>query len=179
MAPEATAAEAPLLVVGKIARVHGLRGEVRVVVIGDDPARLAPGRELWFERGSEAPRLLRVASCRAQPPRLLVKFEGIETPEAAEPLAGGDLSVRFDPSLLSSGEFYAHQLEGLDVVTLDARRVGRVAGVLFAPGRQLLEVREEGRPGTRLVPFHGDIVKAVDLAGRVVTIDPPEGLLDL
>jgi len=171
--------EPPLLLVGRVARVHGLRGELGVVLVSDEPDRLSPGREVWVEKEGQAPRLLRIASCRPHPPRLLVRFEGIESREDAEPLAGADLAVRFDPSFLSSGEYYPHQLEGMDVVTVEARRVGQVAGVVFAPGREFLEVREEGREGTRLVPFHGDIVKEVDLTRRIVLIDPPEGLLDL
>jgi 16S rRNA processing protein RimM len=169
----------PLLVVGRVARAHGLRGEVTVQLVGDDPERMAPGRELWFEKPGAPGRVLRVASRRAQPKRYLIRFEGIECREHAEPLTGGDLSVPFDPADLAEGEYYAHQLEGLAVRDVRGESVGRVAAVAFLPGRVFLEVEQEGRPGTRLVPFHGDIVKSVDLARGQVTIDPPKGLLEL
>jgi 16S rRNA processing protein RimM len=169
----------PLLLVARIARAHGLRGELAVALVGDDPGRVSEGRELWFEKGVGLPRLLRVASRRGRPERPLVRFEGVETREQAEALAGGELSVRFDPADLAAGEYYAHQLEGLRVATAAGVEVGRVAGVVFGPGRAFLEVAAAGRKSALLVPFHGDIVLAVDLDRSLVTIDPPPGLLDL
>lgn len=169
----------PLLLVAKISRAHGLRGEVGVVVVGDDPGRLAAGRELWFEKTGETARTLRIAARRGAPGRTLLRFEGVTSREEAEPLAGGELSVPFDPAEVGPDEFYAHQLEGLRVVTTGGVEVGRVVGVVFAPGRDFLEISAGGRPDRMLVPFHGDIVKEVDLGERRVTIDPPEGLLEL
>ncbi|MFN2433658.1 MAG: ribosome maturation factor RimM [Gemmatimonadota bacterium] len=171
--------ERPQLLVGRVARPHGLRGEVSVALLGDDPTRLTPGRELRFERPGEEPRTLRVASSRPQQKRLLVRFEGIATREEAERLAGGELSVPFDPSDLGEGEYYPHQLEGLRVVTVQGQEVGRVAGLIFGPGRIFLELAREERSGTALIPFHPDIVKAVDVPAGSLTIDPPDGLLDL
>ena len=150
-----------------------------VQLVGDDPERLAPKREVWFEKEGAPGRLLKVVSRRSQPKRLLVRFEGVETREEAERMTGGELFVRFDPADLGTRQYYPHQLEGLRVLSLAGESLGRVVGVVFGPGREFLEVGEGGRPGTRLVPFHGDIVKAVDLADGSVTIDPPEGLLDL
>jgi 16S rRNA processing protein RimM len=169
----------PRLVVARVARAHGLHGEVTVRMIGDDPDRLTPGRELWLEKPGVPERVLRVGSRRGAPGRLLVCFDGVTTREQAQALTGGDLSVEFDAADAREGEFYAHQLQGLSVRTVTGASVGRVAGVAFLPGRDFLEVEQEGRPGTRLIPFHGDIVKSVDLARGQVTIDPPEGLLEL
>ena len=176
----APGAAGPLLVVGRVARPHALRGEVSVVVVGDDPGRLAPGREVWVEPAGGAPgaRALRVVESRPQRDRLLVRFAGIASREDAERLAGGDLSVPFDPAGLAAGEYYPNQLEGLRVRTTTGELVGTVARVLFLPGRPLLEV-DSGRGATRLVPFHPEFVREVDLAGGALTIDPPEGLLEL
>lgn len=177
MQPEAE--ERPFLLIGKVGRPHGLLGEVAVSMVGDDPGRLAPGAEIVFARGTELPRRLRVAASRPHGRRLLVRFEGVEGRTEAELLGGGELSVRFDPADAGAGEYYAHQLEGLEVVTSAGERVGHVAGVVFAPGRPFLEVSAVGRAAALLVPFHADIVKEVDLAGGRLTIDPPAGLLDL
>ena len=171
--------ETPLLVVGRVAKAHGLRGEVSVVVVGDDPGRLAPGRELWYERAGEEPRRVTIAASRGPRERLLVRLEGVTTREDAERLAGGDLSIPFDASELREGEYYPHQLEGLAVVTPDGAEAGRVAGVVFAPGAAYLEITREGSSRTQLVPFLPHVVRAVDLATGRVTIEPPEGLLEL
>lgn len=149
-------------------------------LVGDDPARIAAGRDVWFEKAGEETRTVCIAESRPGPRGYLLRFEGVETREQAERLAGADLSVPFDPSDLAGGEFYAHQLEGLTVVTTAGETLGRVAGVVFAPGRVFLELgRVEARQQGLLIPFHGDIVKEVDLAGGRVTVDPPEGLLEL
>jgi 16S rRNA processing protein RimM len=177
---------APLLVVGKIARAHGLRGEVSVALVGDDPSRMSAGRELLFTwgPGEDQLRLLRVAGSRGHPNALLLKFEGVETREQAESLAGGELCVRFDPGKLLQGEYYPNQLQGLEVRTVKGESVGRVGAVLFTPGGQLLELTTDpsagpGKTRALLVPFHGDIVKEVNIAAGYLTIDPPEGLLEL
>ncbi len=172
-------ATGPLLLVARVARAHGLSGEVGVKMVGDDPDRVAPGRQLWFEKPGAPGRVLRVAVRRGAPGRLIVRFEGVETLEQAETLAGGELSVEFDPADAAAGEYYAHQLQGLTVRTLAGEIVGRVRDVAFLPGREFLEVEQERRRGSLLIPFHGDIVKSVDLARGQVTIDPPEGLLEL
>jgi 16S rRNA processing protein RimM len=169
----------PLLVVARVVRTHGLAGEVGIKMVGDDPDRTAPGRELWFEKAGAPRRRLRVAERRGAPGRLIVRFAGVETIEQAETLAGGELSVEFDPSDAAAGEYYANQLQGLIVRTLAGESVGRVRDVAFLPGRAFLEVEREGRGSTLLVPFHGDIVKGVDLARGQVTIDPPAGLLEI
>jgi 16S rRNA processing protein RimM len=120
-----------------------------------------------------------VASRRGAPDRPILRFEGFESIEEAETLAGGELSVAFDPSDAAAGEYYANQLQGLAVRTLAGEAVGRVRDVAFLPGRAFLEVEREGREATLLVPFHSDIVKSVDLARGQVTIDPPAGLLEI
>jgi 16S rRNA processing protein RimM len=176
--PASSASVRPLLLVGRIGRVHGMRGQVSVTPLGNDPGRMAPGRELWFQKTGEPSRLLRVASNTPHAKRFLVRFDGVDSREDAERLAGGDLLIAFDPDDLAPGQYYPHQLEGLEVFTVGGDAVGRVVGVVFGPGREFLEVQAAGGK-TVLVPFHGDIVKEVDLTGRCVKIDPPAGLLDL
>lgn len=149
-----------------------------MVLLGDDPARLDPGRELRLERAGEAPRTVRVASSRRGPKGPLVRFEGVSTRDEAEALSGAELSVPFDPAELGAGEFYAHQLEGLRVLGPLGAELGRVTGVAFGPGRPLLEVTVPGR-AAQLVPFHPDLVRGVDLERGTLTLDAPEGLLEL
>ena len=166
------------LAVARVARAHGLKGEVGVVLLGDDPGRLEAGRELRLEHAGEAPRVVRIASSRRGPRGPLVFLEGVSTREQAESLAGAELFVPFDPGELGAGEFYAHQLEGLRVVGPDGAELGRVTGVVFGPGHPILEVAVPGR-ATQLVPFHPDLVRGVDLERGILTLEGPEGLLEL
>jgi len=167
-----------LLVVGRVGRAHGLRGEVLVDVRTDSPElRLAPGAVLSTDPGSAGP--LTVATGRVHSGRLLLHFAGIGDRSAAEALRGVLLLAEIDPDVLpdDQDEWYDHQLVGLDVVLTDGERVGEVREVLHLPGHDVLAVT---RPdGTEvLVPFVSQIVPEVDLSANRLLVTPPPGLLD-
>lgn len=183
-----------LLIVGRIGKPHGIRGEVTVEVRTDEPeARFAPGMVLRTEPGAAPPQPasehgepfrvpaeLTVEAARWHQGRLLVAFEGVLDRDVAEALRGtllavdsADVAPPEDPE-----EFNDHQLVGLAVVTPDGERLGEVARIDHAPASDLLVLRRpEGR--TALIPFVKAIVPEVDLAGGRVVVDPPAGLLDL
>jgi 16S rRNA processing protein RimM len=111
--------------------------------------------------------------------RLLLTIEGVVDRTAAESLRGTVLLVDVDPDERTDDpdEFSDHQLEGLDVVTVDGKAVGRLEEVLHPSAQDLLVVR---RPdGTEaLIPFVRELVPTVDLAARRVVVDPVPGLLE-
>jgi 16S rRNA processing protein RimM len=163
------------LVVGRIGRAHGVRGEVSVDVRTDDPAaRFAPGSSLDTENAGT----LTVETVRTHSGRLLVRFAGIGDRTAAEALRGLLLlidSAEIPPSD-DPEEFHDHELIGLAAVSTDGTELGEIVDVEHH-GQDLLVLR---RPGgdEALVPFVSAIVPTIDLpAGRVV-LDPPPGLLE-
>ncbi|HEX4586758.1 MAG TPA: ribosome maturation factor RimM [Mycobacterium sp.] len=170
------------LVVGRVAKAHGIAGEVVVEVRTDDPdARFAAGSSLRGRpsRGGPESRYV-VESVRDHGGRLLVRLDGVADRNAAESLKGTVFVVDSQdlPPIEDPDEFYDHQLEGLEVVTTTGTVVGSVAEVLHTAAGELLSVRTE-EEGEVLVPFVSAIVTSVSLADRTIEIDPPEGLLDL
>ena len=168
------------LVVGRIARPHGVLGELAVEVRTDDPElRLAAGAVLETEPAAAGP--LTIASTRWHSGRLLVRFADVRDRTAAEALRGALLLVdSADLEDLPDPDSYRdHQLVGLTVVDPDGAPVGSVSDVLHH-GQDLLVVAGSGsRAGAEiLIPFVGAIVTEVDLKARVVRVDPPAGLLD-
>jgi 16S rRNA processing protein RimM len=167
------------LVVGRIGRPHGLRGEVVVWVRTDDPdQRFAAGSALATDPAGRGP--LTVESVRWHSGRLLVRFAGCHDREAAQTLRGIVLVIDSDEIPRSDPEeFYDHELIGLQVVTVSGEPVGAVADVLHH-GQDLLVVAAAGaRSGTQiLVPFVAPLVPVVDIAAGRLVIDPPPGLLD-
>jgi 16S rRNA processing protein RimM len=170
------------LVVGRVAKAHGVTGELVVDVRTDDPdARFVPGAELRGRspKGGVERRFV-IESVRPHGGRLLVRIDGVADRTAADALRGtlflvdtGDLPPIEDPD-----EYYDHQLEGLHVRSVDGADIGSVAEVLHTAAGELLSVKTpEG--AEILVPFVTAIVPRVSLADGVVEIDPPEGLLDL
>jgi 16S rRNA processing protein RimM len=170
------------LVVGRVAKAHGITGELVVDVRTDDPEeRFAPGNRLHLKpsRGGGGQDVV-VEAARPHGGRLLVRLHGVSDRNAADALRGHLFVVDSAelPPIEDPDEFYDHQLEGLAVRTVDGRAVGSVTEVLHTAGGELLAVRSaEG--AEVLVPFVGAIVTSVSLADGIVEIDPPEGLLDL
>jgi 16S rRNA processing protein RimM len=166
------------LVVGRVARAHGINGEVSVEVRTDvADLRFADGARLDTDPPRNEP--LTVAHTRWHSGRLLVSFEGFADRTAAESLRGTLLTVDSSTSPpTDDDEYWDHELTGLDVESPTGDPLGVIDDVIHPPGVPLLVVR---RPdgSEALVPFVKDIVPTVDLAARRVVIDPPEGLFEL
>ena len=162
------------VVVGRIGRAQGLRGEVRLEVRTDEPeARFAPGAVLATDSGRE----LVVARLRTQGNSWVVAFEGVADRTAAEQLSG--LMLYADAITDAPDEpdtFYDHQLVGLSVRDADGSELGTVSEVVHLPGHDLLAVDHDGREV--LVPFVREITVDIDLDAGVVVVDPPAGLFD-
>ena len=174
------------VVVGRVGKAHGIRGEVSVEPRTDEPERrFADGVVLITEtpggappHGPGRPARLRVTSTRWHQGRLLVRFEEIADRTAAETARGlvlvaevPDDEVPEDPE-----EFYDHQIVGLAVLTTEGAGVGTVDSVVHGAAQDLLVITTpDGREV--LVPFVSALVPEVDVAGgRLVVADRP-GLL--
>jgi 16S rRNA processing protein RimM len=167
-----------MAIVGRIARPHGVRGQVIVNLETDFPVeRFRPGAELYAERGGRV-EPIKVTSVRFQQERPVLGLQGVESMNAAEELAGAELRVPIASlPALPGGTFYRHDLVGCRVETGDGVVVGEVAGVEGTMHGSRLVV--DGSGGEVLVPFAEDICRVVDPAGRRIVIEPPEGLLEL
>lgn len=175
------------LVVGRIGRPHGVRGEVTVEVRTDDPDdRFAVGRVLDTDPAASGP--LTVEQARLHSGRLLVRFAGVDGRDAAEGLRGVLLVIDSAdlPPTGDADEFYDHELTGLTVVSVDGVKIGTVTEVRHL-GQDLLVIdRATGDlqtgdlgagDGELLVPFVAALVPEVDVAAGRIVIDPPPGLL--
>lgn len=166
------------LVVGRIGRPHGVRGEVTVEVRTDSPElRFVPGGRLRTDPAAAGP--LVVDALRWHSGRLLLAFSGVADRTGAEALRNVLLVIDIpaDESPAEDDEYYDHQLVGLAVQTVEGLSVGIVEQVLHLPSQEVLAIRTaEG--AEVLVPFVAQIVPEVDLAAGLVRIDPPPGLID-
>ncbi len=175
------------VVVGRIGKAHGLRGEVSVEPRTDEPdRRFAVDAVLRTEtpRGSEPhgpgrPKQLTVRAVRWHQSRLLVTFAEIADRNAAEAARGlllvTDVAENERPE--DPEEFYDHQLVGLRVVTTDDEPVGELTAVVHGAAQDLLVIKTaDGREV--LVPFVSALVPEVDVAGgRVTVVSDRPGLL--
>jgi 16S rRNA processing protein RimM len=175
-----------LLVVGRIGRPHGVRGEVTVEVRTDEPEqRFAAGSVLVTDPAaasvqSVVPPTLTIEDVRWHQGRPLVLFDGYYDRDLVENLRNVLLCVDSDEleSPADPDEFLDHELVGLSAVSPGGEVLGTVARVDHAPASDLLVLARPGG-GTALVPFVKAIVPVVDVRGGKVVVDPPAGLLDL
>ncbi|MEU4655557.1 ribosome maturation factor RimM [Streptomyces sp. NPDC023723] len=166
------------LVVARIGRAHGIKGEVTVEVRTDEPElRLAPGAVLATDPAATGP--LTIATGRVHSGRLLLRFEGVTDRTGAEALRNTLLIAEVDPAELpeEEDEYYDHQLMDLDVVLTDGTGVGRITEISHLPTQDLFVV--ERPDGSEVyVPFVSEIVTEIDLEQQRAVIDPPPGLID-
>ncbi|MFE8936784.1 ribosome maturation factor RimM [Streptomyces sp. NPDC007872] len=166
------------LVVARIGRAHGIKGEVTVEVRTDEPElRLGPGAVLLTDPASTGP--LTIETGRVHSGRLLLRFEGVRDRNAAEALRNTLLIAEVDPTEMpeEEDEYYDHQLMDLDVVLADGTEIGRITEISHLPSQDLFIV--ERPDGTELmIPFVGEIVTEIDLEEQRAVIDPPPGLID-
>ena len=167
-----------MALVGRIARAHGNRGQVIIDPVTDFPEeRFKAGSVLHMRRG-EATEPVAVESVRFHRGRPIIGLSGVDTMDAAEALAGTELRVTADAlQPLPAGSYYHHDLIGCHVQTPKGETVGCVTAVEGDAAGSRLVI--ESRNGEVLVPIAEHIVLAVDVAGRKIVVELPEGLLEL
>lgn len=167
-----------MVLVGVMARTHGIRGEI-VVNLATDFAeeRFQPGARLFARRPNAAPELLNVTGVRFHQGRPLLTLRGLESIDDAEKYAGTEIRIApEDQGELPDGMFFHSDLVECAVVTADGEPVGTVTAVQGEGAASRLVVT--GRRGEILIPLADDICR-VDLEKRIITVTPPDGLLEL
>jgi len=167
-----------LLLVGRVARAHGNKGQVIVNLDTDFPEeRFAEGNTLIVEHGgASTPR--RIASVRFHQGRPVIALEGVESMDAAESLAGAELKMPATAlGPLPGGTFYRHDLVGCEVQDTTGRDIGRVTDVEGPMEQSRLVVA--GPKGELLIPLVDGICVRVEPDAKRIVVDPPEGLLEL
>lgn len=165
-----------LVEIARIARPRGIRGEVIAEVITDFPERFE-GLEAVAAVQPNGERLeLTIQNAWFQNERIVLKFEGIDSIEAAERLRDASICVPESEVVeLEEGEFFDWHLEGCRVFTIDGEELGSVKQIMRTGGTEILVIEGERE---YLVPFAETICTEVDVEAKRVVIDPPEGLLE-
>jgi 16S rRNA processing protein RimM len=171
------ASGAPLIAVGEVLGPHGLRGDVRVRPLTDRPRERFRDLETCFlcDPALDHQEACRIVSSRFEASSVLVRLDGVDSPEAARALSGRLLAVERERALPPRpGEFYPWQLEGAVVETPDGRPLGRFLRVMDSPAQPLWVIERDGREW--LLPAVPEFVVEVSVAERRIVASPPEGL---
>ncbi|MCK5119292.1 MAG: 16S rRNA processing protein RimM [Candidatus Latescibacteria bacterium] len=170
--------ESDRIAVGKIAKPVGLKGEVKVVPWTDFPERFAKRGRVFARKKGEPEIELEIVRARGHSRAILLQFAGICTLEAADRLREAELFIpRQEAMPLPEGTYYTFELIGLEVVTEEGERLGRLSDVWSMPAQDVYVVDREGKE--ILVPALRSIIRDVDLPRQRMTVNLPDGLLEI
>ena len=166
-----------LVAVARIVRPRGLKGELVAEMLTDFPERFEGLRSITAVKPDGERLGLKIEEHWFQQGRIVLKFAGYDSVETAEDLRNAEICIGEDQAVeLEPDEFYDWQLVGCSVETIDGEPIGTVTDVMRTGPSELLVVAGEGKE--HLIPFVAAICVEVDMNGKLIKIDPPEGLLE-
>ena len=167
-----------LIAVARVTKTRGVRGEVAAELLTDFPERFGGIEELIAVTPAGERRALKVEESWLHAGRVILKFEGYDTPEDARALVGYELTVPESEAVaLGEGEFFDWQLAGCRVETVGGATLGTVAEVLHYGAAPVLVVRD-GAGRDHLIPLAESICVEINVGEKLIRVDPPEGLVE-
>ncbi len=167
--------ERELVPIGRVTKLHGVRGKIKVDYFGEDAGQVPLYREVWIEDGTGRLKSYEVLEVTPQPPRLILQLKGIQTAEEALPLVGREICVP-KKSLpgLSEGEYYWVEMIGMEVETERGIHLGRIKEILPTGAHDVYVV--QGKRREILLPAVEGVIQGIDREKRIVRVAWMEGL---
>jgi 16S rRNA processing protein RimM len=166
--------ELDFLVVGRIVAPRGVRGELKIEILTEDPQRFYALETVYLGE-QQTPFAVRHISLHPPKNQAFLQLEGIHDRESADAWRDTHVYVAMEDALpLEEGQYYFHQIEGLSVVTSDGEPLGRIQEILATGANDVYVI--DGPQGELLLPAIRDVVQKIDLDKGVVVVRVPEGL---
>jgi 16S rRNA processing protein RimM len=172
------APEPRFLVVGQVVGAHGVRGEVKVEILTDDPHRFGLLEQVFVGPEDQEPVPWPLEGYRLHKGRALLRLKGCGDRLTAATLRGYLVQIPVEEALpLEDGEFFEHQIVGLEVWTVDRKHLGQVAEILYTGANDVYVIdRPQPNQSQMLIPALEGIVLEVDLETGILVVELPEGL---
>lgn len=181
MSTDEASKESPaVILVGEVVKAHGIRGEVAVKVLSENPERFTQGARLLVGTTPRDAKSMSIVETRGDsrvPERILVRFADVLDRSSAEGLRGKLIFVPVsEVAAPDEDAYWEHEIVGSEVVDLDGERVGTLKAVHPRTEQDLWEV--DTGSGSAFIPAAKDLIVSVDTKSRRIVIDPPEGLFN-
>jgi len=165
------------ILIGKVVKAHGLRGEIKIHSFSGQPAHFNNYQRLVLvDTNGRLTSALEIIKCRVTGKTAIVQLDGIDDRNQAERICSmGVLIDKTDLPNLTNNEFYYHELIGLPVQTEDGKQLGKVDNIFSNGAQEIMEIKGEGEH--YLIPVVQDVI--IDLDTDKIIIAPPPGLLDM
>jgi len=166
-----------LVAIAKIVRARGLRGEVVAELLTDFPERFEGLEEVTVVFGNGDRQVLKIERFFFQKNRIVLKFADVDSIETAETLRDTEVCVDETEAIeLEEDEYFDWELEGCAVETIEGEKVGTVRELMRTGGTEVLVI--DGAEKELMIPFAEAICVEVDVEGKRIVVDPPEGLFE-
>ena len=164
------------ITIGKITRTRGLKGEVVIFPYTDDPDRFFLLKEVWVS-GKKTSRLFQIEKVKKLKQNVFLKFQEVNSPEAARPLVNSFLEIEKEKLLpLPQNRYYIFDIIGLKVLTNKGEEIGTIEDVVSLPANDVYVVRKGKKEYN--IPAVKEVVSKIDLDKKIVVIQPLKGLLE-
>ena len=165
------------IVVGKVVAVHGVKGAIKIRPLSEEGENLLDQKTLLIGKPGKEPELLKIIKMRTHKGVLITQLEDVDSIEKASRLVGREVMVKAgDLPPLEEGEYYWHQLRGLEVLTVSGESLGRIVGLIETGANDVYIVKKGKRE--ILLPAIEDVIKEIDLKKGVAIVDPLDGLIE-
>lgn len=165
-----------LVAIARIVRPRGIRGEAVAELLTDFPERFDGLAKVAAVLPGGEQRELTIENAWFQNGRIVLKFAGVDSIEAAEELRDAEICIpESDAVELEEGEFFDWQLGGCEAVTVGGETLGTVKELMRTGGTEVLVIEGDRE---YLIPFAQSICTEVDIENKRIVVDPPEGLLE-
>jgi 16S rRNA processing protein RimM len=167
--------ERDLLPIGRVVKPHGVKGKIKVDYFGEDLNRFSPDQEVFIRNRVGRLQAYEILEAVPQPPRLILRFKGIERREEVEPLVGKEILIkRSSLPDLKEGEYYWFDILGMVVETEKGRRIGRVKEIFPTGANDIYVV--EGKRREIFLPATEEVIQSVDIKKGRMKVIRMEGL---
>jgi 16S rRNA processing protein RimM len=169
-----------LVAIAKLTRTRGLRGELVADVLTDFPERFEETENVLAIKPNGERAELKLEKHWFQKDRVVLKFVGVDSIEAAEEFVNSEICVPESEAVeLEEDEFFDWELVGCAVETIEGEQIGTVREVMRTGGTEILVVDSSADAGKDfLIPFANDICVETDVENKLIRVDLPEGLLE-
>jgi 16S rRNA processing protein RimM len=162
--------------IGQITRVRGIKGEMVVVPLTDDPQRYFDLQRVTISK-EEAVREFDIETVREHRGKILLRLKQVDNPEEARKLVGGFVEVEKEQVVkLPPGRYFVFDLVGLEVFTTQGQKIGKIKEIISLPANDVYVVQGDEKQYD--IPALKTVVKKIDIQKGKMIIEPMEGLLD-
>lgn len=169
--------KANLIPIGRVVKTHGVKGKVKVEYYGEDLQRFSLYRKIFIGQGKDKLEPYEVMESIPQPPRLILHLKGIEKVEEAKLFLGKEIFIeREDLPKLERGEYYWIDLLGLEVETMEGKRIGRVKEIFPTKAHDIYLIKRKGKE--IFLPATEAVIQEVDLQKGVIKVNQIDEFLE-